>query len=177
MGLNYLTTLRTRHCVKRNISELRHWSHVLSDVVSDVWFYTDELTFLPNRKAYDLYERLPVQVWIDVKDLYRINAQFGERVGDEVLWRIARSLEAHAPYPYRIFADKFVVEFDTVTEARILVKRCRESLWKQPIPILNTPGQSARTIPIICRWGTGSTAGEAEAVVNAAKQERPPEQS
>jgi hypothetical protein len=172
MGLDYLTTLRTRGCIKSEVAELRHWSHVLGDVVSDVWFYTDELTFLPNRKAYDSRERLPVQVWIDVKDLYRINEQFGERVGDEVLWRVARTLEATGVTTFRLFADKFALECNTSWRAQLILTQLRTSLLLERIPVPPAPSRLPTWLEISCWCGIGGTLLEAEHVATGAKRRR-----
>jgi len=170
MGLDYLTALKTRDCIKSEVAELRHWSHVLSDVVSDVWFYTDELTFLPNRKAYNSRERLPVQVWIDVKGLYQINKRFGEACGDEVLWRVGRVLEGSRGIGYRFFADKFVVETDTTHQAQVIACWCRSLLSIEQIPIPGPSDDSPRAPCIEFWWGIGHNLRDAEQVALAAKR-------
>jgi hypothetical protein len=74
---------------------------------------TDTLTGLPNRRAYEEAEKLPVQVSADADSLKWINDNMGHDAGDKMLQAIGEAFQAETDQAYHISGDEFVVQAAT----------------------------------------------------------------
>lgn len=82
----------------------------------------DEFTGLQNRQAFeDRVVHRAVFLEIDIQSLWNINKQYGREVGDWVMGKVVDYLWRHWAHAYRLFADKFIVEFDDEADARQFV--------------------------------------------------------
>jgi GGDEF domain-containing protein len=170
-SLDYIRQLIYRGCVRQSATNIRDWRHVLSDVLDGV-VYEDAVTGLPGRAVYESMPRCAAQVWADVRNLHGINQRFGTACGDEVLWRVARTLQRHSPHVYRFFADKFIVEADSLEDASRIAAACRRELAWQWIEVTMPDGARRTLRGMFLWWGTGSTLQEAEHAVMAVKKFR-----
>jgi hypothetical protein len=170
-SVGYIQRLVDRGSVKRSPADLGHWRHVLSDVLDGV-VYEDAVTGLPGRSAYESMPRRAAQVWVDVRDLHGINQRFGTACGDEVLWRVARTFQRHSRSVYRLFADKFIVEADSLEEAARIAAVCRNELAWQWVEVTMPDGGRRVLRGVFLWWGVGRTLREAEHAVMAVKRHR-----
>lgn len=169
--MDYLKRLVDQGSVKRSPADLGHWRHVLSDVLDGV-VYEDPVTGLPGRVAYESVPRRAAQVWADVRDLHGINQRFGTACGDEVLWRVARTLQRHSPHVYHYFADKFIIDADSLEDAARIAAACRRDLAWQWIEITMPNGGRRVLRGVFLWWGIGLTLHEAEHAVMSVKRLR-----
>ena len=123
----------------------------------------DSLTKLYNRVAYQemivprfaKYQRQNIpcaMVFFDVDSFKQINDTYGHDFGDEVLKKIAHTLEQNKPehgFVYRFGGDEFVVFFSdaTMDKCRQFVRRVNDALSPQNIHvshgiIITDPGSS-----------------------------------
>jgi GGDEF domain-containing protein len=116
--------------------------------------------------------RRPAQVWADVRDLHTINQRFGTACGDEVLWRVARSLQRHSRSVYRLFADKFILEAGSLEDADRIAAVSRHELARQRIEVTMPDGGRRALRGVFLWWGVGRTLDEAEHAVMAVKRHR-----
>lgn len=79
----------------------------------------DDFTGLQNRRAFDDREvHKAVFLEIDIQSLWNINKQYGREAGDWVMGKVVDHLWSRWAHAYRLFADKFIVEFDDEADAR-----------------------------------------------------------
>jgi GGDEF domain-containing protein len=108
--------------------------------------YTDELTGLPNRRAFERErERRPeaVVTVIDLDGFKRVNDDFGHEAGDEILRHVARRLRAslrRGDFLARLGGDEFVILSDAV-DAPALAKRFQA----KGLPSVGVSAGTART--------------------------------
>jgi GGDEF domain-containing protein len=100
------------------------------------------------------------------------NQRFGTACGDEVLWRVARTLQRHSPHVYQLFADKFIIEADSLEDAARIAAACRSDLAWQRNEITTPDGARRMLRGVFLWWGIGRTLREAEHSVMAVKQHR-----
>lgn len=117
--------------LRDDVSEL-----IASQQKLQVHFQTDLLTSLSNRlKLLDDLEVavLPTVALLNLVGFKEINAEYGYRIGDEVLVQIARILSQYAiKYPiqlYRLNADEFAL-MSTEMEAGVFTSMCCEIIDK-----------------------------------------------
>jgi GGDEF domain-containing protein len=168
-SVGYIRRLVHQGSVKRSPADLGHWRHVLSDVL-DAVVWEDAVTGLPGRAAYDSTPRRPAQLWADVRDLHGINQRFGTACGDEVLWRVARALQRRSPHVYHFFADKFIVEADSLEDAARIAAACRRELAWQWVEVTMPDGGRRTLRGVFLWWGIGRTLHKAEQAAMAVKR-------
>lgn len=79
----------------------------------------DDFTGLQNSRAFDDCQmHRPFMLEIDIRSLWDINKQCGRDVGDWVMGVVVDHIWRHWAYAYRLFADKFLVEFKEESDAR-----------------------------------------------------------
>lgn len=92
-----------------------------SDLLSEA-LLIDAFTGLQNRRAFDDREvHRAIFLEIDIQSLWNINKQYGREAGDWVMSQVVDYLWRHWAHTYRLFADKFIVEFDDEADARQFV--------------------------------------------------------
>ena len=137
--------------------------------------FTDELTGLRNRRAYEEAQRLPVQSRIDMDGFKAINDNYGHPSGDEVLRVIARYLDDNKGQngrTYRIGGDEFPGEFNTESEARAAMESTRQALAKHAF-IFDLPDGSQKVFTgVTFSYGIGQTESAAEAALRSDKARR-----
>jgi diguanylate cyclase (GGDEF)-like protein len=133
---------------------------------------TDPLTGLPNRRAYEESERLPVQVSIDLDMFKAINDTLGHEAGDEVLRAAGEVLGQKSVRAYRRAGDEFIVEAHTQAEADAIMADFRETMRKAKIEITTPDGRKITHDGVGVSYGTGKTFAEADANLRADKVRR-----
>jgi GGDEF domain-containing protein len=79
--------------------------------------YTDTLTSIWNRRAFELSPTSPVLAIIDLDSLKWVNDNAGHRHGDILLVHVARTLEKlFGDNAFRLSGDEFVVRGETVKD-------------------------------------------------------------
>lgn len=79
--------------------------------------YTDTLTDIWNRRAFELSPKTPVLAIIDLDSLKWVNDNAGHRHGDILLVHVARTLQKmFGDDAYRLSGDEFVVRGETYTD-------------------------------------------------------------
>lgn len=113
------------HHLKTFDSRLRSTDHqdsrsieVMRNLVKEE-FLIDGFTGLQNRRAFeDCETHRAVFLEIDIRSLWTINKKYGRDVGDWVMGRVVDHIWLRWKNAYRLFADKFIVEFDDECEAK-----------------------------------------------------------
>lgn len=135
---------------------------------------TDDLTGLPNRRAYDEAERLPVQSRVDLDGFKGINDTFGHDAGDAVLKAVGNHLQASQGEGrvFRIGGDEFPGEFASEAEASKAMEFARQKLASQQFTF-ELPDGSQKTISGVgFSYGIGQTSQAAESALIADKAAR-----
>jgi diguanylate cyclase (GGDEF)-like protein len=132
---------------------------------------TDDLTGLPNRRAYQEAEKKPVQIMADIDSLKWVNDNLGHAVGDELIKRTAEALKAADIEIYRIGGDEFPgqgTDQKTIDES---MKKAYDYLNNNPITVETPDGKIQKFIAGFS-YGTGTSQKEADQSLNTRKQER-----
>jgi len=131
---------------------------------------TDQMTGLPNRRAFEDWCRLtrPALVAIiDVDALKWVNDHWGHAAGDELLRALSVSAETLGIGLFRVGGDEFAVTFEQHEHAHRLLARLQRCL--RTVPFLTPEGfaTGARF-----SFGVGSTTEAADAQLRAMKTAR-----
>ena len=126
-------------------------SYYQNETIETILGFTDTLTDLPNRKAFerdikDLDNRYSL-VFIDIDNLKSINDTKGHACGDAVLKRLARVLQEAAGVEgkaYRIAGDEFIL-IDPKSKVVVVCNSVRDTVRKEnsftisqgAVPLLN----------------------------------------
>lgn len=79
--------------------------------------YTDTLTGIWNRRAFELSPTSPVLAIVDLDSLKWVNDNAGHRHGDTLLVHVARTLQKlFGDNAFRLSGDEFVVRGETVKD-------------------------------------------------------------
>lgn len=135
---------------------------------------TDELTGLPNRRAYEEAERLPVQTRVDLDGFKAINDTFGHDAGDEILKAVATHLNASKAdgRVFRIGGDEFPGEFNSPAEATKAMEFARQKLASQKFTFELPDGSQKIITGVGFSYGHGENSQIAEAGLIADKAAR-----
>lgn len=132
----------------------------------------DDLTGLPNRRAYEEAEKKSVQVAIDADSLKFINDTFGHESGDKLLQAIAQGLSGQGLEAYRISGDEFMVQGNDQTELESHLDAVVTRLDDAQITAELPDGTIITKRGIHFSYGIGATRNEADKALNRAKQTR-----
>lgn len=114
-GIGYLKTKVAELSERRENVALRKKVAQMSPEERSKALLTHELTGIPNRRAWDEGERMPVIASMDADNLKKINDSMGHPKGDEALTKIAKAVQAEAAKVggkgYHISGDEFRAEF------------------------------------------------------------------
>lgn len=133
---------------------------------------TDELTGLPNRRAYDETPRKAAQASIDVDSLKFVNDNFGHEAGDALLREVSGALQSAGVEAYRRSGDEFIAQHDDAIALKEALDKAREALksitleYTAPDGVVHTytgPGFS---------YGTGQDTTAAEIALQSDKAAR-----
>lgn len=150
--------------------------------------YTDALTGVPNRQAYDERIARSFEQWpsdrrprslaaFDIDHFKRINDQHGHLVGDKVLQLLAQHLSRHlreADFFARYGGEEFVLLMDglPLAQALTVTDRLRQGVEKLSFHCQNTPVQITVSCGVasLCEGDTAeSLFGRADQALYAAK--------
>ena len=129
--------------------------------------YTDSLTGLKNRRAYEESQRQPVTASIDVDSLKWINDNMGHSSGDEMLQKMGNALQKEFGNAFHISGDEFIVEGATQEEIQAGLERARASLLNETLSSGDTTKQG-----ISFTYGIGSDKSSADKAMEANKKQR-----
>jgi diguanylate cyclase (GGDEF)-like protein len=134
--------------------------------------YTDRLTGLPNRRAFEEAEPKTCQAVLDVDGLKWVNDHLGHQAGDALIRAVARTLVNAAVEAFRVGGDEFICQFENDAEAEeklcILARRLEHAGFNLPGAMGRS--RSFRGIGISC--GIGRSLHEAEAALRRVKAHR-----
>lgn len=134
---------------------------------------THPLTGIPNRRAYDESEKLPVQVSVDADSLKWINdSAAGHEGGDHLLKAIATALHHETPNAAHFGGDEFVVQAHDEAEAQQIMARVHERLAKATIHLEGPNGDQVTLNGIRISHGIGTSLSEADAHLRAEKSSK-----
>lgn len=132
--------------------------------------FVDDLTELPNRRAYRQIPRLACQVLADVEGLHWINKQWGHAAGDALLqtvaWTLGRVASQYGGRCFRLGGDEFVLEFASRSLAFTAMELARMQLAEAAFSWI---GGEARGIGLL--YGLGETLDQADASYRMAKRQ------
>lgn len=133
---------------------------------------THELTGIPNRRAYQEAEKLPVHASVDADSLKWFNDTLGHEAGDQVLRAIAGALVAATSEAYHISGDEFLVQGHSEDEVRRAVLRARRLLQRAVVQARLPDGTVIRKLGLEISYGIGGGRVESEAALAQAKRSR-----
>lgn len=133
---------------------------------------THELTGIPNRRAYQEAEKLPVLAAVDADSLKWFNDTLGHEAGDQVLRTIARALAAATREAYHISGDEFLVQGRSEDEVRRAVLRARRLLQRATVQVRLPNGTVVRKLGLEISYGIGGDRIASEAALAQAKRLR-----
>lgn len=123
---------------------------------------TSRLTGLPNRRAYDEAERLPVQASLDVDSLKWVNDNMGHESGDKLLELVGQAIKDETDRGYHFSGDEFAIEGATEAEIREIMEAVGERLAKATLEVTKSDGTVVTLDGIGVSYGTGDTLAEAD---------------
>ena len=131
--------------------------------------YTDQLTKLKNRRAYEDFDKKPVQASIDVDSLKAINDKFGHEAGDILIQKVGDALRSDNTI--HISGDEFIVQGETASEVNGIIKKAQKYLKENPIEFIDSEG-NAHSVTGSFSYGVGKTLKVAENNMYKNKVER-----
>lgn len=133
---------------------------------------TDELTGLPNRRAYDEAPRKKTQASIDVDSLKFVNDTFGHETGDALLKEVASALQKSGVEAYRRSGDEFVAQGDDEAALDAALGAARKALASVTLEYTAPDGTVHTYTGPGFSYGKGQDAGAAEAGLQQDKAAR-----
>ena len=130
--------------------------------------YTDGLTGVGNRRAYDQEAAtLPNQAIVDIDSLKWINDNLGHEAGDAMVIAVAEALDQAGIEVYRIGGDEFAMGAATQDELKGAIALAEGVLAQQQI---NSPKGNVKGINVT--WGIGQDKASASSAMEAEKFNR-----
>lgn len=123
---------------------------------------TSDVTGIPNRRAYEEAEPLPVQVSIDADSLKWVNDNMGPESGDQLLRTIGQVLAEETGQAYHISGDEFMAQTQTNEEAEALMERVNARLADAEITIERPDGEIVTKTGLAITHGLGDTKNAAD---------------
>lgn len=160
-----------RHGERRQDAALREHIATLSDdekAQEIVNAYTDELTGLGNRRAWNKAEKLVYVASLDLDSLKFINDTLGHPAGDEAIKALGHALGAETDEAYHISGDEFIVQADTRVGLKAIMTKAAAAL--ESVKII---GQGHTKTGIEFSFGIGKTIKEAELGLKVNKKAKP----
>ena len=116
--------------------------------------YRDDLTGLPNIKAWTQAKRKKVAVVLDVRGLKKTNDTYGMGAGDALLREIGQILQRNGieDEVYHLHGDEFVMQFDTADIAKSVMERVSKDVQDL---ILDVPEKQKRLTGFDVHYGIG----------------------
>ena len=144
----------------------------MTDEEMKVALLTDELTGLPNKRAWEDFEEAPVKVSIDSDSLKWFNDNFGHEVGDTALKSAGGALGRQTGQAFRLGGDEFGVRAQTTPEAQQVMEAANAELAKKEIWAVNLEGRPVFVPRLSLTWGIGKTFKGADRAMLAEKARR-----
>lgn len=121
--------------LRRRVREARQKSAELERKAQEAEKFagTDELTQMPNRRAYNASPEQPVQAIMDMDNFKAINDQQGHAAGDAAIKEVAEALKAEGLDAYRLGGDEFVVQGADRESVKAGLERVRARLAESKI--------------------------------------------
>lgn len=133
---------------------------------------TNDLTGIPNRRAYEESAKLPAQASIDVDSLKWVNDNLGHEAGDQLLKAVASSLSQHSPHAFHVSGDEFILQSATPEQAKATLKQVDAHLADHTLEFQMPDGSTRQIKGLGISYGVGKDLHEAEQGLSAHKQER-----
>jgi diguanylate cyclase (GGDEF)-like protein len=134
--------------------------------------YTDRLTGLPNRRAYEEAEPKTCQAVLDVDGLKWVNDRLGHPAGDALIRAVATALMDAAVEAFRVGGDEFICLFENDAEAEeklgIVARRLEHASFLVP----GATGRVRFYRGIGISYGIGRSLHEAEVALRRVKTHR-----
>jgi GGDEF domain-containing protein len=136
-------------------------------------FFTDELTGLPNHRAYQEADEKPYKFIADVDSLKWVNDNIGHDAGDKLIKRVADAFMQSGAEIYRAgrTSDEYPgygVDKKSIDNA---MEKAYDYLNNNPITVETPDGKIQKFIAGFS-YGTGTSQKEADQSLNTRKQER-----
>jgi GGDEF domain-containing protein len=134
---------------------------------------THELTGMPNRRAYEDSDKLPVQVSADSDSLKAINDFGGHQAGDQALKAVAAAMQAEAPdRTYHLSGDEFTAQANSEDEAHDLMGRVNQRLANAVVEVTMPDGKIFHLKGLGVSYGVGKDLNEADGNLQGSKTQR-----
>jgi diguanylate cyclase (GGDEF)-like protein len=124
--------------------------------------FTDPLTGLPNRRAYDAAVPKAYQAVLDLDSLKWTNDHLGHQIGDSLLRAVADALVDAAVEAYRVSGDEFVCQFESKIEAHEKLAQVQAGLQRATFSASGTDHQLRSYQGIGITYGIGASGIEAD---------------
>ena len=134
--------------------------------------FTDPLTGLGNKRAYEEVNRKPFQALLDVDSLKWVNDHMNHGKGDELLKAVGAALAAETSYAYHISGDEFAVHTANLDTLREIVRRVEAKLQAVAISHTLPDGTVLTKQGVQFSFGIGKNMDEADAALQVHKQQR-----
>jgi diguanylate cyclase (GGDEF)-like protein len=131
---------------------------------------TDQLTGLPNRRAYAEADRQPITASVDVDGLKWINDNLGHEAGDQLIKLVGDALKQHDAY--HLSGDEFVAQFPDRDTARAAMQAFQETLAKSKFEFETPSGDRVVIDGPGATHGIGDTTSAADAALREGKVSR-----
>jgi len=137
--------------------------------------YTDPLTGLKSKRAYEDSQKKKIQISLDADGLKYVNDVYGHEAGNDFLRSWAKALKEASGLDVKVInrvgGDEIIVQADNLKQAREAVKKTREYLDKHRLKLPTLDG-SEKFMIIKFSHGIGTTLFEAEQKLRHEKIER-----
>ena len=133
---------------------------------------TNQLTDMPNRRAYEDNERLGHHAAIDADSLKWVNDNMGHESGDALLKAVGQAIKEETGQGYHFSGDEFVVEGRDEKHVNEIMGKVNDRLKKAELVYTAPDGTIYRKTGLEATHGTGSTLEEADTALRQRKTER-----
>lgn len=133
---------------------------------------TNELSGLPNRRAYDEAPKKPVQASIDIDSLKYVNDTHGHKAGDALLNKAAEVLRSEGIEVFHISGDEFVAQGEDEQDLHMALERASEALASSSIELPLDKGGKKTVTGLGLSYGLGKDLGRADKQLQVAKTAR-----
>lgn len=124
--------------------------------------FTDKMTGLGNRRAYEEAQPAPLQLSIDADSLKWINDNMSPDSGDAMLTAIGQALKQLELDAYHISGDEFMVQGDNEQDLRAAMDLAQEALKNATIVVERPDGTIVEKKGVDITYGIGKDKAEAD---------------